>query len=125
LYVTVEEVLESTVTAEMVQPDSLVMSYGALGTVNGTAKFISSAAVGFGLAAVLMTVGTLALLRVVNDQRTKRTHDYDKISLERQAMGAHDQAGCTCGLPRATLAYRGSPRPLRWSSPPMRCHPST
>ncbi|CAB3959305.1 hypothetical protein LMG6103_05745 [Achromobacter piechaudii] len=78
LYVTVEEALESTVTAEMVQADTLVMSYGALGTVNGTAKFISSAAVGvvwtavsptlgFGLAALLMTAGTLALLRVGNE----------------------------------------------------------
>lgn len=74
LYVAVQEALESTVTAEMVQPDTLAMSYGALGTVNGTAKFISSATVGvvwtavsptlgFGLAAMLMTAGTLALLR--------------------------------------------------------------
>ncbi|WP_110633606.1 MFS transporter [Salinicola salarius] len=78
LYVTVEEALESTVTAEMVQADTLVMSYGALGTVNGTAKFISSATVGvvwtavsptlgFGLAALLMMAGTLALLRVGNE----------------------------------------------------------
>lgn len=75
LYVAVQEALESTVTAEMVQPDTLAMSYGALGTVNGTAKFISSATVGvvwtavspvlgFGLAALLMSAGTLALLRV-------------------------------------------------------------
>ena len=78
MYVTVEEALESTVTAEMVQADTLVMSYGALGTDNGTAKFISSATVGvvwtavsptlgFGLAALLMTAGTLALLRVGNE----------------------------------------------------------
>lgn len=50
----------------------------ALGTVNGTAKFISSATVGvvwtavsptlgFGLAALLMTAGTLALLHVGNE----------------------------------------------------------
>ncbi|MGW8307397.1 MAG: MFS transporter [Achromobacter pulmonis] len=75
LYVAVQEALESTVTAEMVQPDTLAMSYGALGTVNGAAKFVSSASVGvvwsavspvmgFGLAAVLMAVGTLTLLRV-------------------------------------------------------------
>ena len=75
LYVAVQEALESTVTAEMVQPDTLAMSYGALGTVNGAAKFISSASVGvvwtavspvvgFGLAAVLMAAGTLTLLRV-------------------------------------------------------------
>ena len=78
LYVTVEEALEPTVTAEMVQADTLVMSYGALGTVNGAAKFVSSATVGvvwtavsptlgFGLAGVLMAAGTLALLRVGNE----------------------------------------------------------
>jgi len=54
--------------------DRLAMSYGALGVVNGTAKFISSAAVGvlwtaaspvigFGTAAVLMAAGTIALIR--------------------------------------------------------------
>jgi len=75
LYVAVQEALESTVTAEMVQTETLTMSYGALGTVNGTAKFISSTAVGglwtavspvvgFGLAALLMAIGTLALWRI-------------------------------------------------------------
>ena len=75
IYVAVQEALEPTVTAEMVQTDTLAMSYGALGTVNGTAKFISSATVGviwtmvspvlgFGLAAGMMVVGTLALVRV-------------------------------------------------------------
>lgn len=75
LYVAVQEALESTVTAEMVEPDKLALSYGALGTVNGGAKFLSSASVGllwtaispafgFGLAAVLMALGTLALMRV-------------------------------------------------------------
>ncbi|MBN2234436.1 MAG: MFS transporter [Opitutales bacterium] len=75
LYVAVQEALESTVTAEMVQSDTLAMSYGALGTVNGTAKFISSATVGtlwtiaspvigFGLAALWMTAGAFALNRV-------------------------------------------------------------
>jgi len=74
LYVAVQEALESTVTAEMVPADMLATSYGALGTVNGTGKFLSSATVGFvwtavspvlgfGLAAVLMAGGTLALLR--------------------------------------------------------------
>lgn len=78
LYVAVQEALESTVTAGMVTPDTLTTSYGALGTVNGAAKFISSAAVGvvwtavspeigFGLAAALMAAGTLALLRVRGD----------------------------------------------------------
>ena len=77
LYITVEEALESTVAAEMVQADTLMISYGALGTVNGTAKFVSSATIGlvwtavsptlgFGLAALLMAAGTLAMLRVRN-----------------------------------------------------------
>ncbi len=59
----------------MVNKDTLAISVGALGTVNGTAKFISSAAVGllwtavspilgFGLAAAVMLAGTLALARV-------------------------------------------------------------
>lgn len=75
LYMTVQEALESTVTADMVAQDTLATSYGALGTVNGIAKLISSSAVGllwtavspllaFGLAAVLMAMGTLALRRV-------------------------------------------------------------
>jgi MFS family permease len=75
LYMAVQDALESTVTAEMVQSETLAMSYGALGTVNGTAKLISSAMVGvlwtvvspvlsFGLAGLVMTAGTLALLRV-------------------------------------------------------------
>ena len=38
LYVAVQEALESTVTAEMVDKDILAMSIGALGTINGTAK---------------------------------------------------------------------------------------
>lgn len=75
LYVAVQEALESTVTAEMVQTETLAISYGALGTVNGVAKFVSSAAVGtlwtvaspmfaFCLAALLMLLGTAALIRV-------------------------------------------------------------
>lgn len=75
LYVAVQEALESTVTADMVAPDTLAMSYGALGTVNGAAKFLSSAVVGllwsavspvlgFCLAAVAMLAGTLALKRL-------------------------------------------------------------
>ncbi|MEH2469818.1 MFS family permease [Nitrobacteraceae bacterium AZCC 2161] len=74
LYVAVQEALESTVTAEMVSQDTLATSYGALGIVNGAAKFVSSAAVGvlwsalsptfsFSIAAVLMAAGTLALVR--------------------------------------------------------------
>ncbi|MBB3181219.1 MFS transporter [Variovorax sp. Sphag1AA] len=73
LYIAVQEALESTVTAEMVDTDTLALSYGALGTVNGVAKFVSSATVGtvwtalspvvgFALAAVLMAAGTWALI---------------------------------------------------------------
>lgn len=75
LYVAVQEALESTVTAAMVQTETLTLSIGALGTVNGTAKFLSSATVGvvwtaispefaFALAAACMLAGTLALQRV-------------------------------------------------------------
>ena len=75
LYMAVQEALESTVTADMVNREMLAMSYGALGTVNGTSKFVSSTVVGvlwtvvspvfgFGLAALLMAAGTMALLRV-------------------------------------------------------------
>ena len=75
LYVAVQEALESTVTAGMVSKDTLATSYGALGTVNGAAKFVSSSTVGilwtavsptfsFGVAAILMAAGTIALIRV-------------------------------------------------------------
>lgn len=81
LYVAVQEALESTVTADMVSHETLATSYGALGTVNGGAKFLSSATVGllwtamspmfgFGLAAALMTVGMLALLRIQQSKTT-------------------------------------------------------
>jgi MFS family permease len=77
LYVAVQEALESTVTAEMVSQDTLAISYGALGTVNGVAKLVSSAAVGllwtavspvlaFGVAAALMALGTVALSRLAD-----------------------------------------------------------
>jgi MFS family permease len=75
LYVAVQEALEASVTADLVRADMLGMSYGALGTVNGAAKFVSSTAVGllwtlvspvfsFGLAALLMAAGAGALVRV-------------------------------------------------------------
>lgn len=74
LYVAVQEALESTVTAEMVSQETLSTSYGALGMVNGASKFVSSTAVGvlwtavsptfsFGVAALLMAAGTVALIR--------------------------------------------------------------
>lgn len=75
LYVAVQEALESIVTASMVNKEILAISIGALGTVNGTAKFVSSTMVGvlwtaispmfsFSLAAVLMVTGTFVLLRI-------------------------------------------------------------
>ncbi len=74
LYVAVEEALEPTVSAEILRADGLVTGYAALGTVNGVARLVSSSLVGlvwtaasptlaFGLAALLMAGGTLALLR--------------------------------------------------------------
>jgi MFS family permease len=74
LYVAVQEAMESTVTAEMVSSDMLATSYGALGAVNGSAKFISSTAVGvlwtvvsptfsFAVAAIMMAGGVVALIR--------------------------------------------------------------
>ncbi|HSF33858.1 MAG TPA: MFS transporter [Candidatus Tectomicrobia bacterium] len=67
--------LRDAIVTQAISPDTLGMSYGALGTVNGTAKFISSTAVGllwtlvspvvsFGLAALFMAAGTGALVRV-------------------------------------------------------------
>lgn len=75
LYVAVQEALESTVTADMVSAPTLALSYGTLGTVNGAAKLVSSTLVGalwtavspvlaFALAAMLMLIGTGALIRV-------------------------------------------------------------
>lgn len=70
-----KEWMSRNVTAEMVQAETMSLSIGALGTVNGAAKFLSSATVGvvwtavspvlaFALAAGFMLAGTLALLRV-------------------------------------------------------------
>lgn len=77
LYVAVQEALESTVTADMVQAETMTMSIGALGAVNGVAKFLSSTTVGviwtavspevaFTLAAGFMLAGTFAILWVRN-----------------------------------------------------------
>jgi MFS family permease len=78
LYVAAQEALEPTMTAGMVTSGTLATSYGTLGLVNGTTKFIASALVGvlwtavspvaaFGAAATLMIAGTLALARVKSD----------------------------------------------------------
>lgn len=75
LYMAVQEALESTVTAGLVTEETLGTSFGALGTVNGTTKFLSSTVVGvlwtaispevsFGMAAALMAMGTVMLMRL-------------------------------------------------------------
>lgn len=75
LYVAAQEALEPSVTAGLVGEGERSVAYGALGTVNGVTKFASSSAVGllwtavspalgFGLAALLMAGGTLALARL-------------------------------------------------------------
>ncbi len=80
LYMAVQESLESTVTAGLVTEETLGTGLGALGTVNGTAKFVSSTAVGvlwtvvspvfsFGLAACWMTFGTLLLAHLQPDHQ--------------------------------------------------------
>jgi MFS family permease len=74
LYTATQEALEASVTASLVGGETLGTAYGALGTVNGVTRFISSAGVGllwtvvspvsgFGAAALLMGAGTLALSR--------------------------------------------------------------
>ncbi|QKE40271.1 MAG: hypothetical protein HO274_02185 [Ferrovum myxofaciens] len=75
LYVAVQEALESTVSANMVPTETMIMSIGALGTINGVAKFLSTASIGvvwtavspvlaFALTAGFMLAGTFALPRV-------------------------------------------------------------
>lgn len=75
LYMAVQEALEAVVTAEIIPKDKLGIGFGALGTANGVAKLVSSSMVGllwtivspvmgFGLAAVLMAGGTMAMFRV-------------------------------------------------------------
>jgi MFS family permease len=72
LYMAVQEALEATVTAELVPAEVRGLGFGALGTVNGATKFVSSALVGilwtavspafaFGLGAALMLAGTMML----------------------------------------------------------------
>lgn len=73
LYVAIQEALEPALTAEFVEPSIRGVAFGALGVVNGVGKLISSVAVGlvwttvspaaaFGLAAVMMSIGTLWLM---------------------------------------------------------------
>lgn len=75
LYIAVEEALEATLTAEYVPEANRGVGYGLLGTVNGIGDFLSSVSVGFlwtaispalgfGLAAVVMGIGTTAMARL-------------------------------------------------------------
>ncbi|MCX7816066.1 MAG: MFS transporter [Syntrophales bacterium] len=79
-YMAMQETLESTVTAEMVRSETLTLSYGVLGTVNGVTKLISSSLVGilwtffspvigFTFAAFFMIVGVFTLVWL-------RTHEF-------------------------------------------------
>jgi MFS family permease len=79
VYMAIQEALESTVTAGLATDETLGTSLGALGTVNGTTKFVSSTAVGllwtvvspvfsFGLAAGLMALGTVLLARLPRER---------------------------------------------------------
>lgn len=79
LYMAVQEALESTVTAGLATAETLGTSLGALGAVNGAAKFVSSTTVGvlwsavspvlgFGLAGGLMALGALMLSRLRSDR---------------------------------------------------------
>lgn len=73
LYVGMQEVLEDTLTAELLPKASRGSGFGVLAAVNGAGDFLSSVAVGwlwhafgpavgFGWAALLMTLGAIALL---------------------------------------------------------------
>lgn len=75
LYMATQDALESSVTAELVPSSSLGIGLGTLGTINGAAKFVSSASVGLlwtaaspvigcAIAAGWMCLGTILLLRL-------------------------------------------------------------
>lgn len=74
LYVGMQEVLEDTLTAELLPKESRGTGFGVLAAVNGAGDFVSSIlvgwlwlgfgpAVGFGWAALLMGCGTVMVLR--------------------------------------------------------------
>ena len=74
IYVAIQEALEPSLVAEFVPESVRSTGYGAMGTINGVGKLVSSVTVGvlwtawspaagFGLAAVMMAVGTVALAR--------------------------------------------------------------
>jgi MFS family permease len=75
IYVAVEETLEDSLTAEMVDEAHHGMAFGVLATVNGAGDFLSSIVVGalwsafgtsvaFGYSAVLFAAGAVMVLRV-------------------------------------------------------------
>lgn len=79
VYMAVQDALEPTVTAQLVPPEQIAISYGALGTINGVTKFVSSSVIGivwtagspvlsFGVAMAAMSAGTLALLYAMRRQ---------------------------------------------------------
>jgi MFS family permease len=74
IYVAIEETLEDSFCAELVEESYHGMAFGVLATVNGVGDFVSSLVVGalwttfgtgvaFGYSAVLFTAGTLLVLR--------------------------------------------------------------
>jgi mannose/fructose/N-acetylgalactosamine-specific phosphotransferase system component IID len=75
VYVAVEETLEDSFCAELVEESHHGMAFGVLATVNGLGDFVSSLVVGalwtalgagaaFGYSAVLFGAGALLVLRV-------------------------------------------------------------
>lgn len=77
LYIAIQDALEASLTADLAPEEIRNTSYGLLGSVNGIGDFISSMMVGFlwttvspvagfGFAALVMAVGTLALARLGN-----------------------------------------------------------
>jgi MFS family permease len=74
-YIAVQEALEPCMTAQLVPEGIRGISYGVLGTVNGMGDLVSSVSVGllwtavspaagFGLAAVIMAIGAVAMSRI-------------------------------------------------------------
>ena len=75
MYVAIEETLEDSLCAELVDADHHGMGFGVLATVNGIGDFVSSAVVGilwttfgtsvaFGYSAILFSLGTMLVLRL-------------------------------------------------------------
>ena len=78
IYVAMEETLEDSMCAELVEKSHHGMAFGVLATANGIGDFVSSALIGilwatsgiaiaFGFSAMLFVTGALLILRVAND----------------------------------------------------------